>query len=133
MQHLLGLGLALLGLAACSTPEPAAATPGPDAGPFDAPAAPPIPPDPVGFRASGSLKEARALATATRLLDGRVLVVGGEREDYTMLASAITITTSWNSIVASGKVGRTTRRNPYAPTFASTPEKTAITGIGIAR
>ncbi len=53
-----------------------------------APPAAEAPVDPVGFRAAGALREARALATATRLADGRVLVAGGERDDYGMLATA---------------------------------------------
>jgi large repetitive protein len=43
--------------------------------------------DPTAFHATGSMKVGRALAAATRLADGRVLVVGGEDQNYAMLAS----------------------------------------------
>ncbi len=54
----------------------------------DAGTTPPPPADPTGWTRTGSLKQARALATATVLADGRVLVTGGEDDDYAMLASA---------------------------------------------
>lgn len=77
-------------LAACSSERspsaPGAPAPVADGGTPDA--APTFVADPVGFGASGALREARALATATRLPDGRVLVVGGENDDYAMLATA---------------------------------------------
>ena len=43
--------------------------------------------DPTAFRLTGSLAVARDTHTATRLLDGRVLVVGGESTSGAMLAS----------------------------------------------
>ncbi|MBS2015126.1 MAG: hypothetical protein JST00_19705 [Deltaproteobacteria bacterium] len=86
MRH---LALASLGLLlACSSA--ATSTPGttPDAGVPEPVVTPPAPvPDPVGFRASGKLRTARAIATATKLADGRILVVGGEDDDDAMLAS----------------------------------------------
>ncbi len=39
----------------------------------------------------------------------------------------------WKSCVASGKIGSTIRRNPYAATFDSTAENTASTGSGMLR
>lgn len=82
--------LGLAGLTACSASsgEPAAppTAPAVDAGADGANA--PIPEDPIGFRPSAALRTPRALATATRLLDGRVLIVGGEDTDYAMLATA---------------------------------------------
>ena len=75
-------------LPACSsdaTIPPAAETP--DAGAPEPVGAKSVPSDPVGFRSAGKLLEARALATTTLLQDGRVLVVGGEGDDYEMMAS----------------------------------------------
>ncbi len=51
------------------------------------PVEPQIAPDPTGWQATGELLEARALTTVSLLQDGRVLVVGGEDDDYAMLAS----------------------------------------------
>lgn len=65
---------------------PAPTTTAPDAGETIAPTAD-SPKDPVGFRSAGKLITPRALATATRLRDGRVLIVGGEDSKYDMLAS----------------------------------------------
>ena len=78
----------LVAQAACSAREHAAevAAPASDSGAPPAEASAPV--DPVGFRAAGKLRTARALATATRLRDGRVLIAGGESDDYTMLATA---------------------------------------------
>lgn len=44
--------------------------------------------DPTRWTKTGALAEARSSHTATRLLDGRVLVVGGEDADGRMLASS---------------------------------------------
>lgn len=45
----------------------------------------PPPPDPTGWIATGALQVARRNHTATLLQDGRVLVVGGELEDNSMI------------------------------------------------
>jgi len=46
--------------------------------------------DPTGWESAGALLVGRALATATVLDDGRVLVVGGEDDAYAMIASVET-------------------------------------------
>src|SRR4051812_29025125 len=76
-------------LGACSTPTTAAAPAAAGAGaPDPTDAAPPPAADPTGWTPAGKLHHARALTTASLLPDGRVLVIGGEDDDYTMLASA---------------------------------------------
>lgn len=77
--------------AACSSTTTSAAPGASDAGgsepaPDAADAALPAP-DPTGWVPAGRLHHARALTAASLLADGRVLIVGGESDDYTMLAS----------------------------------------------
>jgi N-acetylneuraminic acid mutarotase len=80
---------ALVALLACGNgSSPDGAAPDPNGSPDGAGEAKREPaPDPTGWIAVGDLHEPRALATATLLDDGRVLVVGGEDTRYGMLAS----------------------------------------------
>ena len=104
---LLGAGL-LLVLVGCSagaatpsqaqtvapTTAPAAATSAPAATdsqtPTSTPSAPTATPTsgPAGFSATGSLGQARSSHTATLLLDGRVLIAGGEDNSGLLIAAA---------------------------------------------
>jgi hypothetical protein len=76
--------LFVVGCAADATMNPVDAGALVDATPFDASP----PPDPASWRTAATLHYARARATATRLADGRVLVVGGDDDNLAMLASA---------------------------------------------
>jgi hypothetical protein len=93
------LALALLA-AACSDTTSPSATPSatPDAAPPADAAVPPAP-DPTGWAPAGKLHHARALATTSLLPDGRVLVTGGEDDDYAMLASVEIFDPTTNAFV----------------------------------
>jgi hypothetical protein len=86
--HLASLLVIVVGCSSATPPVSSVGDPS-DAGAADSSAPDASVPavDPIGFRAAGQLLQARALPSATRLPDGRVLIVGGERTDYAMLAS----------------------------------------------
>ncbi len=59
--------------------------------------------------------------------------VNATAEPYRIETSAMISISVWKWAAAWGNSGSTIARNPYAPTFESTPLKTISTSIGIAR